>query len=106
MPFESIGDKNLDAVVNVRLTTEEKAQLKAASDVAAISMSALIRARYFGRKVTSNSDAVVLNELRRIGGLLKHIRNENRGTYSQNMIDVIESVQTYMKLLSESIEKK
>ena len=82
MPFQKIGDDGLDAVVNVRLTTEEKERLRDDADMAAMSMSALIRARYFGRPVVAHADQVMIKELRRLGGLLKHIHNETGGAYS------------------------
>ena len=82
MPFQKIGDDGLDAVVNVRLTTEEKERLRDDADMAAMSMSALIRARYFGRPVIANSDQVMIRELRRVGGLLKHVHNESAGAYA------------------------
>ncbi len=82
MPFEKIGDESLDAVVNVRLTMEEKERLRDDADMAALSMSALVRARYFGRPVVAHADQVMIKELRRLGGLLKHIHNESGGAYS------------------------
>lgn len=82
MPFENIGDEPLDAIVNVRLTSEEKERLREDADMAALSMSALIRARYFGRPVVAHADQVMIRELRRVGGLLKHVHNESDGAYA------------------------
>ena len=82
MPFQKIGDDGLDAIVNVRLTSEEKERLRDDADMAGLSMSALIRARYFGRPVVAHADQVLIKELRRVGGLLKHIHNESGGAYS------------------------
>ncbi len=82
MPFENIGDEPLDAVVNVRLTSEEKERLREDAEMASLSMSALIRARYFGRPVVAHADQVMIRELRRVGGLLKHIHNESDGAYA------------------------
>jgi hypothetical protein len=83
MPFETQGPEPLDAVINVRLTAAEKARLKEDADLAGLSMSELVRRRYFGRPIIANADAVMLKELRRIGGLLKHIHNESGGVYSK-----------------------
>lgn len=82
MAFEKIGDEPLDAIVNVRLTSEEKERLRDDADMAALSMSALIRARYFGRPVVAHADQVMIKELRRLGGLLKNIHNESDGAYA------------------------
>ena len=80
--FEKLGAEALDAIVNVRLTTEEKERLRDDADMAALSMSALIRARYFGRPVVAHADQVMIKELRRLGGLMKHLHNESNGAYA------------------------
>lgn len=82
MPFPQLGDEPLDAIVNVRLTSQEKERLRDDADMASLSMSALIRARYFGRPVIAQADQVLIKELRRLGGLLKHVHNESGGAYS------------------------
>ena len=82
MAFEKLGAEALDAIVNVRLTTEEKERLRDDADMAALSMSALIRARYFGRPVVAHADQVMIKELRRLGGLMKHLHNESNGAYA------------------------
>jgi len=82
MVFERIGIDALDAIVNVRLTAEEKDRLRDDADMAALSMSALIRARYFGRPVLAHADQVMIKELRRMGGLLKKVHLDSNGAYS------------------------
>ena len=69
MPFFLLGDEPLDAIVNVRLTSEEKERLRDDADMAALSMSALVRARYFGRPIVAHTDQGLINELLRLGGL-------------------------------------
>lgn len=103
MPFETIGAENLDAIVNVRLTTSEKNQLRQDADLAALSMSELVRRRYFGRKVVANVDLVMLNELRRIGGLLKHIHIDSGGQYSKDTAQALETVRDYILSLSSKL---
>lgn len=98
MVFQKIGDDELDAVVNVRLTSEEKERLRDDADMAAISMSALIRARYFGRRVVANTDQVMIKELRRLGGLLKHLHNESDGAYAPE-------TSAALSLLSDAIRR-
>lgn len=98
MAFPQLGDEPLDAIVNVRLTSEEKERLRDDADMASISMSALIRARYFGRRVVANTDQVMIKELRRIGGLLKHIHNESDGVYAPE-------TSAALQLLSDAIRR-
>lgn len=105
MPFESIGPEPLDAVVNVRLTTAEKLGLKEDAELAGVSVSSLVRKRYFGRKLVASSDAAMLRELRRIGGLLKHVHLDSAGAYSEQTSNALAEVQGYIRKLSESTKK-
>lgn len=98
MVFQKIGDDELDAVVNVRLTSEEKERLRDDADMAALSMSALIRARYFGRPVVAHADQVMIKELRRLGGLLKKVHTDSDGAYAAE-------TSAALFLVSEAIRK-
>ena len=98
MPFEKIGDECLDAVVNVRLTREEKERLRDDAEMAALPMSALVCARYFGRPIVAHADKILIKELRRLGGLLKHVHNESGGAYSAE-------TSAALFLVSEAIKK-
>jgi len=60
MPFTVQGLEPLDAVVNVRLTASEKARLREDADLAGLSVSELVRRRYFGRPIVAHADAVLL----------------------------------------------
>lgn len=82
MVFKKITEEALDTKVDVRLTSAEKAMLQEDAELAGISMSALVRARYFGRPIIANADQVMLRELRRQGGLLKKIHSESAGAYA------------------------
>ena len=90
----------LDAVINVRLTAAEKARLKEDADAAGLSVSELVRRRYFGRPIVANADAVMLKELRRLGGLLKHVHSESRGAYSQHTAAALAAIKDYIEKLS------
>lgn len=98
MVFQKIGVDELDAIVNVRLTSEEKERLRDDADMAALSMSALIRARYFGRPVLAQADQVMIKELRRMGGLLKKVHLDSNGAYSAETLAAL-------FLVSEAIRK-
>ena len=90
----------LDAVINVLLTGAEKARLKEDADAAGLSLSELVRRRYFGRPIVANADAVMLKELRRLGGLLKHIHNESGGAYSKETAAALLAIRSYIERLS------
>jgi hypothetical protein len=100
MVFKTHGSENLDDAIKVRLTSAEKAMLVEDAEIAGISMSELVRSRYFGRPIIANTDAVMLRELHRIGGLLKHIHNETDGTYSTHTSAALIELRAYMKKLS------
>lgn len=100
MPFQKIGTENLDAVVNVRLMRAEKARLQEDADMASMSMSELVRARYFGRPVIANTDQVMVKELRRLGGLLKSVHMTSDGTYSTMTATILTEIKGYIEKLS------
>lgn len=100
MVFETKGPQPLDAVVSLRLTKSEKERLQDDADLAGLSMSELVRRRYFGRPIIANADAVMLKELRRIGGLIKDTHNKTDGIYSKETSDILISLKTYIDKLA------
>lgn len=92
--------KNLDAVVNVRLTSEEKSRLQEDARLAGLPVSELVRRRYFGRPVVAASDIQVVKELRRIGGLMKHVHNQSGGVYNKETAEVLGALRTYIDKLA------
>ena len=100
MGFQQIGSEPLDAVIHIRVTNDEKDMLKADADMASMSVSALIRARYFGRPIVASADAAMIKELRRIGGLLKNIHNESNGANAQGTAAVLGELRAYINKLS------
>jgi hypothetical protein len=53
MPFEQIGPERLTAVVNMRVTSEEKSELRHDAELAGLTVSQLVRRYTFGRRVES-----------------------------------------------------
>ncbi len=100
-----MGPANLDAVINVRPTASEKLRLKDDADIASVSMSELVRRRYFGRPLLANADAVMLKELRRLGGLMKHVHNESQGAYSVDTARALGALTDYIQQLSRDRQK-
>lgn len=100
MPFQALGEP-LTAVVNVRLTPGEKARLKDDASLAGLSVSDLVRRRYFGRPIVASTDLLMVRELRRLGGLLKHIHNESKGTYSKETSAALREVQRYIRRMAD-----
>lgn len=71
----SVEEAKLSAFVNLRVTEAEKARLKSDAENAGASVSEVVRRRYFNRPIVTKTDLVAINELRRQGGLLKHLFN-------------------------------
>jgi hypothetical protein len=67
----------LDQRITIRLTQTEKNQLIEEADLAGLTTAELIRRRYFGKPIITATDRATIRELRRIGGLLKHIFNQS-----------------------------
>ncbi|RFP08281.1 MULTISPECIES: MobB mobilization protein [unclassified Duganella] len=105
MPFEKRGEEPLDAVINVRLTKTEKARLLEDADLAALSMSELVRRRYFGRPILASVDHAMLRELRRLGGLLKHLHNQGGGALHRDTASVLAALKAYIERLSHDRQK-
>lgn len=102
MPFEKIGEEALDTKIAVRLTTEEKQQLADDAQIAGLSMSALVRARYFGRKITASTDLTMIASLNRLAGMLKNIHNESCGAYAAETSAMLVMVADAVKAISNS----
>jgi hypothetical protein len=102
MPFERHGTEALDAVVNVRLTSAEKACLYEDAVAAGLTVSAFCRRRMLGRRVVANVDAVVIRELRRLGGLLKHVHVQSDGAYSRETSMAVQALTAAIEQLSGS----
>ena len=99
MPTE---EDRLSAVVNVRLTAAEKARLKDDADLAGLSVSEYVRRRSLGRPIIAQADAVTIKELRRLGGLVKHLHNESGGTYSRETAAALVALRGYIEQLASA----
>lgn len=91
MPFEITGSEPLTGKLNLRLTKSEKMALKEDAGLAGVTMSELVRRRYFGRPIVVNSDMVLVRELRRLGSILID-RNEEDSEAFQQLRVVLEKV--------------
>ena len=102
MVFQILGVDPLDTKVDVRLTLEEKVRLQEDAYLAGLSMSALVRARYFGRPIIANTDQIMIRELRRLGGLLKTVHNESAGAYSSETLAALFALSEAIKSVSRA----
>lgn len=69
----SSGKYAANVWITFRATPEEKNRLMEQADIAGLSISEYMRRREFGgRPLVAQTDMMMVQELRRIGGLLKH----------------------------------
>jgi hypothetical protein len=73
----------LTARLTVRMTPVERARLARDADAAGLSITTLLRRRLIASApVAARTDDATVRELRRLGGLVKHIHFESNGAYS------------------------
>ena len=84
--------------IYARMTPSEYLELQEQADAAALTISEFVRRRLFGRRIVSKVELRVLSELRKLGGLLKHIHNETGvrlreflGSVDEYIIDKIDN---------------
>jgi hypothetical protein len=99
MPFEQKGSLPLSDRITVRVSSDEHDRLQEDADLAGLTMSEVIRRGYFGRPILASVDRATVKELRRIhaelrrlGGLLKHVHVESNGSYSMQTAAALQTV--------------
>ena len=97
--------KNKTHRITFRLTESEYAQISDNIAVCGLTVSSFARKRLLGIRIASHADIAVLSELRRLGGLLKHIYNETRGEYSLLTAQAIMDLSTYAYTLAKNAKK-
>lgn len=96
MPFEK-GTDNRTARILLRVTDAEKSAIGARAAEAGRSVSDYLRARALGQRVHSIADQQTINELRRLGGLLKKVHTDSRGAYSEDTAEALRAVVVAIK---------
>ena len=84
-----------------RLSEAEYSRVTREREVCGLTVSSLARRSILGQNVASRADLAVLAELRRLGGLLKHVHNESLGAYSALTAQAIRDLSAYARALAE-----
>lgn len=92
--------KNLAKVLNIRITAAERAEVIEQAAIAGLTVSAYCRRLITGRVVSARVDTTVIGELRRLGGLLKHVHTESGGAYSRATAAASEAVRAAIERLA------
>ncbi len=105
MPQTRKETEPLTERIGVRVTAGEKARLREDAALASLSVSELVRRRYFGRPILARADQAMVRELRRLGGLLKSIRAESGGTQPQQTEEALRAVVAAIERLGDDRQK-
>ena len=91
--------------ISVRVSNDEYSLIKEQADIAALTVSEYIRRRTLGKRVASKLDLCVLAEIRRLGGLLKHVHVESGGAYSRDTASALRAVENYIRTASKRLKE-
>lgn len=83
--------------LKVRLTIAEKVRIFEQADLAGISASEFMRMCAQNKEIFSSTDLTMLREMRRLGGLLKHVHVTSNGAYSSQTAAVLSELQSTIK---------
>ncbi|QUE78416.1 mobilization protein (plasmid) [Stutzerimonas stutzeri] len=79
--------------IMVRVSPEEKETIEEQALDAGLTAPAFLRALGLNKRVTSKADKHLVNELRKLGGLQKHLFNEGRGVLSKEYAQILVEIQ-------------
>lgn len=100
MTFQKGADSKT-AQVRIRFSPDEKARAEVLAAEGGLTLSGYIRRRALDLPVRSKADTQTINELRRLGGLLKHIHNQTAGVYSKETAGVLVQITEAIKRIGE-----
>ncbi len=96
-----------DMPMSIRWKSRELDLLRERADACSIPLADFIRRDALGRALPSSDSRVTMtmvNELRRLGGLLKHIHTQSDGMYSDQTMEVLRTINTYLRHLTKEQE--
>lgn len=95
----------LTSALRLRCTPDDAAQIRGRAIDSGLTVSSFLRAAALGRKTRSTVDSQTINELRRLGGLLKDQFNRSGGQYSaESAATLREITQAIARIASTSSE--
>ena len=87
----------------LRVTSEERELIKLFSELSGLTISEYMRRRAYNIRVVAKLDISILKELRRLGGLVKHINNESHGIYNSEMIETLKAIVTCTHIIERKL---
>lgn len=102
MTFKLIGSEPLEAVLNLRVSSREKKILQENARAASMSISELVRARYFGRPVIVQPANVIAKEIIRLRLQLESYKLQSSIRNSKNIRITVRLIRNYIEKLGKS----
>jgi len=88
------SSENRKRVINLKLRClpDEAEVIKGKALDSGVSVSEFLRCSALSRKTRSTIDSQIINELRRLGGLQKHLYNESGGAHSKEFSEILVTI--------------
>lgn len=101
VPFRKKAAVGLTERLDVRVAPGEKQRIRALAESAGLAVSELVRLRALGQPVVCRTDATMIRELRRLGGLLKNVHMDSGGAYSEMTAGALAALRTAIDALAD-----
>lgn len=88
--------------IMVRVSPEEKAEVESLAHDVGLSAPAYLLHCGLGKRVVSKVDKHLVNELRKLGGLQKHLFNEGKGLHSKEYAAILVTIQEAITRIAAS----
>ncbi|ENV52055.1 plasmid mobilization protein MobA [Acinetobacter junii] len=89
-------------IPRIRCFPEERNQIEEKAKDCGLSMGQYLIQCGLGRQTRSNVDSMVINELRKLGGLQKHLFIEGQGGLSAQYSDILEEIKQAISRVGRS----
>jgi hypothetical protein len=94
------GEEPRTEWVEIRLKASEKQRIKDEAELAGLTVSEFVRRRALGKRILASADLATIRELRRLGGLFKHVHLTSGGVYSKDTAAAIADIRKFIDQLS------
>ena len=91
--------------LTVRFRPEELKNLSGQADTSGLCVSELVRRRALRMRVVPVTDLKMISELRRIGGLIKHMFNETNGLYQHKTSVLLDELHSTIVRIGQQREE-
>lgn len=98
--------RDREKIISLRVSYEEYSQIAAQAQTASLTISAYIRRCALHRKIIADVDMKMISELRRLGGLLKHVHTSSGGAYSRDTAAALAAIQAYIERMTREQERR